>query len=375
MGKDLKGKELGVGISQRKDGLYTARFTDSHGKRKQQYFHKLQECRKWIADAQFADEHSSANALGDMTVEAWFEYWLNNIKGNNIRASTQRLLKQKFDIHIKPYIGHMLLSEIKPLNCQNVLNQMTENYRISYIKGIRACMHNFFEDALENELILRNPVTKAVKRDGLEIKEKRVLTLEEQRVFLEAAQNSSFYNQYAFVLQTGIRSGELTGLKWSDVDFDKKTMRIQRTATYVTPGARWEFGKPKSKSSERNIPLTNEAIRILAYQKDLQKQRNIVSMEFPDLIFSTRNGKPVSTTGYDLAIESLCKKIGIKKFSMHALRHTFATRCIEAGMKPKTLQSILGHSDIGITMNLYVHVTEEERDREMHLIEEGLKLV
>ena len=73
MGKDLKGKELGVGISQRKDGLYTARFTGKDGKRKQKYFKKLQECRKWIADAQFEDEHGGINASSDMTVDAWFE--------------------------------------------------------------------------------------------------------------------------------------------------------------------------------------------------------------------------------------------------------------------------------------------------------------
>lgn len=87
MGKDLKGKELGIGISQRKDGLYTGRFVSKRtGKTIQKYFPKLQECRQWYADARFEDEHGGINASGDMTVIAWFEYWIENIKGDSIRA-------------------------------------------------------------------------------------------------------------------------------------------------------------------------------------------------------------------------------------------------------------------------------------------------
>lgn len=85
MGKDLKGKELGVGISQRKDGLYTGRFTDGLGKRHQKYFKKLQECRKWIADEQFRAKHSNVYMPSDMTVDAWFQYWVENIIKNNVR--------------------------------------------------------------------------------------------------------------------------------------------------------------------------------------------------------------------------------------------------------------------------------------------------
>ena len=85
MGRDLRGRELRVGISQRKDGLYTARFISKQtGKNIQQYFPKLQKCRNWYADAKFQDEHGEINACGNMTVTAWFEYWITNIKGNSI---------------------------------------------------------------------------------------------------------------------------------------------------------------------------------------------------------------------------------------------------------------------------------------------------
>lgn len=102
MGKDLREKELGVGISQRKDGLYTARFTDRNGKRKQQYFKKLQECRNWLADAQFENEHGNVLQGENPTVDAWFDYWIENIKGQTIRDNTKRNYLERYEKNIKP---------------------------------------------------------------------------------------------------------------------------------------------------------------------------------------------------------------------------------------------------------------------------------
>lgn len=376
MGKDLRGKELGIGISQRKDGLYTARYTDRTGKRRQKYFKKLQECRKWIADAQFNDEHGWIEASGDMTVETWFNYWIKEIKGNNVRANTIRNYTERFNRNIKKYIGNMLLRDVRPIHCQNVLNKMVDDYRNSTIRQVRTTMYVFFESAVENELIIKNPVTKAVKCiSGKKSKPKRVLTIEEQRIFLETAKNSSNYNQYAFLLQTGLRTGELIGLKWSDIDYQKKVIHIQRSMEYRYSVGEWRIGEPKSKSGYRHVPLTQEALEILKKQKEKVNKMKIIPIEFSDFIFISRKGEPTKNSAYDTTLFKLCDKAGIERFSMHTLRHTFATRCIEAGMKPKTLQMILGHSNIGMTMNLYVHVTEEEKVKELENIEKILKII
>lgn len=376
MGKDLKGKELGVGISQRKDGLYTARFTDKRGKRHQKYFKKLQECRNWIADMQFQVEHSDISSMGEMTVNAWFEYWITEIKRNNIKESTIENYFNFYKNNIKMYIGNMLLKDVKPLHCQEVLNKMAENYTISTIGQARLTMYTIFESAVENELILKNPVTKAVKcTKGKPSKEKRVLTLEEQKTFLETAKKSTYYNQYAFLLQTGLRTGEMTGLKWSDIDFENRIISVKRTMGYKYKNKEWQTGEPKTKNSCRKIPLTQEAINILKDQKRKNQSLKIIKLEFSEYVFLNTMGKPVATSNYDDSLENLAKKSAIKKLSMHTLRHTFATRCIEAGMKPKTLQMILGHSNIGTTMNLYVHTTEEEKKKEIESIEKMLKII
>lgn len=377
MGKDLKGRELGVGICKRKDGLYTARFVSKQtGKSIQKYFPKLQECRNWYADARFEDEHGGINASGDMTVTAWFEYWIENIKGDSIRANTTRNYKERFEHNIKKCIGKMLLSDVKPMHCQNVLNQMKNNYKTSTIYQTRITLYCMFADAVENDIILKNPVTKAVKYNiGKESKKVRALTIDEQKKFLEIAQGTSNYNQFAFILQTGLRTGELIGLKWSDIDFEKRVVHIQRSMEYRYSVGEWRIGEPKSKSGYRDIPLTKEAIIILKNQKDKLKQIKIIDMRFKEFVFLSRKGEPTKNSAYDTALFKLCDKADIDRFSMHVLRHTMATRCIEGGMRPKTLQDMLGHSNISITMNLYVHVTEDEKAKEVERIEKALLVV
>ena len=131
---------------------------------------------------------------------------------------------------------------------------------------------------------------------------------------------------------------------------------------------RSKVGPPKSKSGYRTVPLTEEAIRILKAQKEKNSRIKVVSLEWADQVFLCRKGEPVKNSTYDTGLFKICDEVGIKRFSMHVLRHTFATRCIEGGMKPKTLQKILGHSNIGITMNLYVHITVEEKLKEINQV-------
>ncbi|MEG0805147.1 MAG: tyrosine-type recombinase/integrase [Lachnospiraceae bacterium] len=376
MGKDLRGKELGVGICQTKNKKYVARFTNRQGKRVKREFVKLQDCRNWISDAQFCKEHGGIDASSNMSVSAWFEYWITEIKGSNVRLNTIRNYSERFKHNIEKNIGNMLLNEVKPMHCQNVLNQMTEKYRNSTIIQTRITLYGLFQSAVENELLVKNPVMKAVKcTTGKESKPKRVLSVEEQKLFLETVKYSSNYNQYAFLLQTGLRTGEMIGLKWSDIDFNKKNIHISRTMEYRYSVGEWRVGEPKSKSGYRDIPLTQEALQILKNQKEKLENLRVIPFEYADMVFLCRNGTPTKNSAYDTKLFYYCDKINIPRFSMHTLRHTFATRCIEAGMKPKTLQMILGHSNIGITMNLYVHITEEEKIKEIESIEKMLNVM
>ena len=129
MGKNLKGKELGVGISQRKDERYSARFVTSCGKRVEKYFDFYQDARRWLAEARLLDERGSETpaSVGTM-VNDWFNYWMVNIKEKTVRPNTSRNYRERYRQNIKNRIGGMLLCDVKPMHCQVVLNDMVDNY-------------------------------------------------------------------------------------------------------------------------------------------------------------------------------------------------------------------------------------------------------
>ena len=376
MGKDLKGKEIGAGIVQQPNGTYFARFVDKFGKRRTKRSKKLQEVKQWLADATYIDQHSDLDQATDMLVDAWFDYWIG-IKKQTVRPNTVRNYSERYERNIKGVIGNKLLMDVKPIHCQRIFSDMAdEGYKTTTIYQTRIALYNMFEFARENDVLITNPCKKSLKSDmGKPSDKKEALTIDVQKKFLEAVVGYSYENQYRFVLQTGLRTGELIGLKWSDIDFENRTMKIERTMEYRYKVGEWRVGPPKSKSGYRTIPLTDEAIHILENQRLKNKSLKLVPMEWKDIVFLCRKGTPVKNSTYDTGLFKYCDRVGIPRFSMHVLRHTFATRCIEGGMKPKTLQKILGHSNIGITMNLYVHITEDEKHREIDLVADALKVV
>ena len=366
MGRNLKGKELGEGIYQQANGTYCARFIDRFGKRKSKRSKKLQEVRQWLADATYINEHSDIEQATNMMVDAWFEYWID-VKKKTVRPNTVRNYTERYNKNIQKIIGRKILTEVKPIHSQKIFTDMAEEgYKTSTIYQTRIALFNMLEFAKENEVILSNPCKKSVKSDmGKPSQKKEALTIDIQKKFIEYAKGQSYENQFRFILQTGLRTGELVGLKWEDIDFSKKAIRIQRSMEYRYSVGEWRIGEPKSKAGYRTIPLTDETIRILTEQKEKNKNIKKIQEEWYEFIFLSRKGEPVKNSAYDTALFKICDKAKINRFSMHVLRHTFATRCIEGGMMPKTLQKILGHSNIGITMNLYVHITEDEKQKEI----------
>ena len=136
---------------------------------------------------------------------------------------------------------------------------------------------------------------------------------------------------------------------------------------------RFEEKLPKTKSGYRTVPLSEEAIRIIRLQKEIVKNIPVVA-GYKDYVFKNRNGKPSQKTTLNKGLKSIMARIGLPTISVHCLRHTFATRCIEDGIRPKTLQKILGHSKLSVTMDLYVHVTEDELVHEFEKFGIGLKM-
>ena len=305
-----------------------------------------------------------------MTMDAWFEYWFENIISPNVKYQTRRWYKGRYDKRIKPVIGTMMISEVKPIHCQQVMNYLnSKEDSTGSKKKIKSFMSSLFAAAIENELIASNPVTRSVRYVNKEPKERRVLTVDEQKVFSEKAKMSKYYDEYMFDLETGLRVGEISGLKWSDVDWHNRTITITETMYYNNDTHEFVTDKPKTQAGNRTIRLTERAYRILLGRKNWKTDKPI-PIKWHRYIFLNQNGNPVDSRTYNKCLKRIIKGMCITDpFSMHCLRHTFATRCIEADMRPKTLQYILGHSRLSMTMDLYVRVTRDDVTEEMEQFE------
>lgn len=375
MGKNLNGNELGKGLTQEKTGLYLARYVDRNGKRQSKRFKKLQEARKWLADSIFLDEHSNPMYPGNMTCNAWFATWIE-MKKTSVRPGTVEVYTSYYNNTVKDIIGDMQLSDVKPIQCQMILSKMAERgYHQGTIKHTRIVLYGMFEAARENDIIISNPMKRSLKIEiGKPAKVREALSLEDQKKLFKTLIGHKYENQYCFAMQTGLRVGELVGLKFEDADLKNRTLRIRRTMKYDHTSKEWRSGPPKSAAGNRTIPLTDLAIDILKKQKEQNSKLKVVPLEFREYVFIDESGL-IKYGSYDSALGWVCKKIGIKPITMHNLRHTFATRCVQSGMAPKTLQTILGHSTINVTMDLYVHTTEEEKCREIDKVSEMLKVI
>ena len=376
MGKSLNGKELGTGISQRNDGLYQARFINRFGKRQTIYAKTLSEVRHKLRTEQCNDEKAVNVVDRSMTLDKWFDIWLDTCK-KNCRNSTKGSYVTHYK-RIQEELGWRKLTSLNLIVMQEAFNKLkTDNAR----KNSKKILVDMLNKAVDTDLLVKNvakQINTVISKE--EKKERRVLTLKETDLFLKQAKGTFYENLFILALETGLRVGELSALQWEDIDLKNKVIHVRHTLCYFSRNGKYvfEMHDTKTNNGKRAIPLTVKAINSLECQK-LQKQKIILKgktakEEFQNLVFVTKNNQPTQqfliNQCMQLVIQNINKAgIDFAPFTLHTLRHTFATRAIECGMNPKTLQKLLGHGTLQMTMDLYCHVKEDTLFLEMEKFE------
>lgn len=392
-------KPLPKGITLRKDGRYQGRFT-FNGKRYTYYSREVKDLEKKMADARYELEHGIYGTGLDITLNHWFSIWMKEYKVLTVKNSTVLLYSLNYERYVKEHIGNFLLKDIKTIHIQKIFNEMyQQGLSLGTIQIVNAILNNLFSQAVKNDYLMKNPCMGAILPKG-EKKEARVLTFYEQKLFLMAISDDFYEPLYQIALCTGLRIGELSALTWDDIDFEKKVLYVTKTLLYQKDYQTGKYGfryqTPKSSSSKRVLPLIPDAVHLL---KKHQRTQQLFAAEhssdwkpFPELenlVFTTRNGTPVqeaymvkrlaSITSKMNSLEKQCASaegrtpLFFENITPHVLRHSFATRAFENGIAAKTVQELLGHSNMNITMDLYTHVTDETKKLEMKKMERVLK--
>lgn len=375
--KDAKESKLPPGVALRADGRYMGRFVVD-GEQFTFYDKNLKKLVKKMQEKRYEVEHGFYCKETNITVEGWFETWLKEYKENTVKAGTIESYSQNFLLYIKPILGKRKLSQVRPEHIQKLLNNMTKKYAPATINLTVVILGGMYKQAYKNKLVASNPMLVVVppKKKGTK-KKIRVLSLEEQKVFIEYAKDSTYYDLYIVALNTGMRLGELRGLMWGDIDFENKIIHIQRTMRYFH-GKGTMLDSPKTSSSNRDIPMLDNVYRILRSHKANQLKMKMYlgdrwKNDFPDLVFTNPWGRHISDTAINNDMKKIENEIvasGIKfeHIYPHVLRHTFATRGLERGIPPKVMQELLGHTSITMTLDIYSHVLPDTKAKELEKI-------
>lgn len=380
MGKDLKGKELGVGITQRKDGLYQGRYKDRFGKYKTIYNKKLGDLRKELAIA-IADNQSYTSVRDEIKLDDWFKRWADVYKKKSVRPNTLREYTNTYNKSISPYLGQRNINSLIKSDIQLLIDRASEdNYKYERQNKIKAILTDMFARAIEDDLMIKNPAKGVKLRADKEVKA-FALSLEQQEEFFNTCKGTFYDNLYNVAVNTGLRPGELFALTLDDINLEKGYIDVNKTLVYQKylddDCKTFHIEPPKTKQSYRKVPINSECRKYLEKQLELKQ---IVKSKRPkqqnDYLFVTKFNTPLNSVIYSDSIKAIIEQINLTrsfdnefpKFSGHTFRHTFATRCFEAGVQPKVVQSYLGHASLKMTMDLYTHITEEKANSDIERI-------
>lgn len=371
----------GENITKRKDGRWEARYIrgyseDGKALYKFLYAKTYAEVKAKKAEALYAAKAEKVLIKTNLTYDAVLTAFLLNRK-YAVKESTYAHYCDIVDTHIRPVLGCLRVKQICASTIDRFANDKLEHGRVDgkgglspkSVKDMLSVMRLSFKYAVKEGLM--PPEAIAFSSPKVTNKDIQVLSVPEQKKLETITEYSKDPNRFGvyLCLYTGLRLGELCALKWSDIDFDNAILNVRHTISRVTntdsksaAKTKIVISEPKTKSSERQIPLPSALVR------ELTSHKNSVSS---DGYLLTGTSHYIEPKNYYVKYKRWLGECGLADYNFHALRHTFATRCIEKGFDPKSLSEILGHADVNITLNRYVHPSMDLKRRQMESLISG----
>ena len=352
-------------IRKRKDGRWEGRYTVGHdpetgkaiiknvlGKTQAEVKEKL---KKAIEENVGIDYGRARN----YTVGTWLEVWMENYARVKLRPSKFKTSQGFLKNHIKPQIGGIPLADLTSLDLQRFYKHLLDGGRVDRIeakkkpkglapktvRNIHQMIGSAYNLAIEQHLVTKNP-TQGCALPKVEHKEMKTLTADQLSAFFQEARDSGVYELYYLDLATGLRRGELLGLKWTDIDLDRGVLKIQRAIS--RQNGKVVEAPLKTKNAYRTLPLSADAISVL-----MQQRRKTGNREW---VFPSPTGGPMSPDSVLHMLQRVLKRAGLPRIRFHDLRHTCASMLLSEGYGLKDVQEWLGHSDIKMTANIYGHL-------------------
>ncbi|WP_343031337.1 site-specific integrase [Metabacillus lacus] len=327
-------------------------------------FDKEKEAEKAMVLAMADYERGMLDLSGKFTFQQLAELWLDDKEGN-VRESTLYSYKRALNARIMPTFGQLDIKSIKPLQIHNYYQKLkNEGAAKRYISYIGTILGSIFKKGVSLELIYKNPV-QDVDKPKMQKNKQKSWTAEQAIEFLKVARaRSDYYLAYYLALLTGMRIGEVLGLHWSDIDFEKRMIHVQHTLT-LNEG-KYVIGPVKTESSERHIPVSANLLNQLIEHK--QTSRNTSE----DLVFRTKKGKLVVPYTLRYMMKQLCEELDLPYIRFHDIRRTHTSILIDEGVSPKVVSQRLGHSDVSITLNIYTDVFDQRQVEATDKIDEIL---
>jgi integrase len=369
-------------ITKRKDGLfqgmYTAQTPDGP-KRKYVYGRKYGDVKRKLAETM--GDAARGIVVDDMnlTVSEYLDRFLEDVQRGSVRESTYSRDKYLVTNHVKPALGRVKLKNLSAMHLQRLYREKQDaGLSASTVQKIHHVLHKALAQAARWDLIARNPAD-AAKAPRPAPAEMRPLSAEEVRRLLEAAHGDRLEALYVLGVTTGMRRGELLGLKWTDVDLENTRLSIRRALTRTDNGKYIALTEPKTKGSRRIVKLTQRAVEALRSHLGRQLAEIEAAGDLyrdDGIVFTTEAGTPINPSNLrQRSFAPLLKRAGLPHIRFHDLRHTCATLLLSKGVHPKFVQELLGHASIAITLDTYSHVMPEMADATARAMQDVLSSV